>query len=432
MDKNVTELKRNINWVHGVALTIGAVLGSGVMVLPVLAAQLAGPASLLSWLFMGLLAIPVVTTIGNLARRWPEAGGIAAYAMKAFGRRMGITTGWLFLGTVPIGAPIVALVGAGYLGAYLSFKPFEILLAAALMLLLGIFFNYLGINLSGKVQMIVVGIIALILLLIIFSALPHVNKNAFTPFVPYGWVSVGVSMTLLFLAFVGWEMIGHLSEEFRNPDRDIKLSLRISLIIVSLLYLLLAFVVVGTKSFLEGSNFAAMATLVLKNWGRPAGAIVAVLAYVVCYGSIHTYLAGFSRLVYAQSRQGDFPLFFSKLHTIYQTPHRVLLSLIPVFTIVLGLYYIFNLNLSVLIQFTSAIFIMLYIICMASAIKLLKGQGKNQLYAIISLVVCVVVYLFTGWALIYPFLLGALGWFVGFRQQRDFSELSSKNMPQGF
>ena len=99
-DRNFEKESR---WVQGVALTIGAVLGSGVLVLPVLAAQLAGPASLVSWLLMGLLAVPVVATIGNLASHWPEGGGIAAYALRSFGRRAGTATGWLFLGTIPIG-----------------------------------------------------------------------------------------------------------------------------------------------------------------------------------------------------------------------------------------------------------------------------------------------------------------------------------------
>ncbi|MGD0622865.1 MAG: amino acid permease [Thermacetogeniaceae bacterium] len=417
MERQAVVLKRSINWAQGVALTIGAVLGSGVLVLPVLAAQLAGPASLVSWALMGLLAIPLVATIGNLASHWPEAGGIAAYARRAFGHRAGTATGWLFLGTIPIGGPIMALVGASYLGAYLSFTPLDILFTAALMLALAILFNYLGINLSGRVQMVVVGIIALILLVIILSALPNVSGQAFIPFAPHGWIPVGVAMTVLFWAFVGWEMVVHLAEEFQDPGRDIKLSLGISLIVINLLYLLLAFVIVGTRSYLEGNKIAVLATMIFRIWGRPAGAVVAALGFIVCYGSLHTYVAGFSRLVYAQARQGDFPSFFSRLHTVYQTPHRVLLSLAPVFALVLCLDFFCHLDLTVLIQFTSAIFIALYIVCMAAAVRLLRGFGRGRLYAVISLVVCLGVYLFTGWAGLYPVLLGTVGWIVGTRQQ---------------
>lgn len=359
----------------------------------------------------------MVITLGQLAGRWPDAGGIAAYAQRAFGRRAGTVTGWLFLGTVPVGAPVTALIGANYIGVYLSLTRLEIVLAAALMLAVAIFLNYRGINLSGKVQLLVVGVIAAILLFIIATALPDVEKQAFTPFAPGGWLPVGVAMTVLFWAFVGWEMIGHLAEEFKNPGRDIRLSLGISLVVINVLYLLLAFVIVGTESYLGEDKVAALAAMVFKNWGKPAGMVVAILGFIACYGTIHTYVAGFSRLVYAQARQGDFPLFFYKLHQLYLTPHRVLLALIPVFSLLLCASYCFDLDLAVLIQFTCAIFISIYIIGMAAAVKLLDKAGNNRYAAIISLGVCLIVFGFTGWSGLYPILLGALGWYVGRRRE---------------
>jgi amino acid efflux transporter len=416
LEKETVSLKRNISWLQGTALTVGAVLGSGVLVLPVLAAEMAGPASMISWILMGLLTVPLVTAMGQLAGRWPEAGGIAAYAQRAFGRRAGTITGWLFLGTVPIGAPVAALIGAGYIGAYFALSKGGIMLIAALMLAMAILFNYRGITLSGRVQLLVVSVIAVILLVIIASALPGVEKKAFIPFAPGGWAPVGAAMTVLFWAFVGWEMIGHLAEEFKNPGRDIQLSLGISLVVINLLYIMLAFVIVGTGAYLGEDRVAALAHMVYNSWGREAGAVVSVLGFIVCYGTIHTYVAGFSRLVYAQARQGDFPPFFSGLHPVFRTPHRVLLSLGLVFALVMLAGYRHSLNLTVLIQLTSAIFIALYIIGMASALKLLRGAGAGRFCAGVSLVVCLVVYGFTGWLGLYPLVLGAAGWYVGHRR----------------
>ncbi|GBF33878.1 amino acid permease [Desulfocucumis palustris] len=411
-------LKRNISWVQGVALTVGAVLGSGVLVLPVLAADLAGPASLLSWLIMGLLTVPLVITLGKLSSRHPDAGGIAAYARQAFGETASAVTGWLFLGTVPIGAPVAALIGANYLGAYLSLNAIEVFIVAAVTLLMAVLLNYRGISLSGRVQLLVVGLIALILLIIIATALPEVDKRAFTPFAPLGWIPVGVAMTVLFWAFVGWEMIGHLAEEFKNPGRDIQISLGVSLVIVNLLYILLAFVIIGTRSYLAEGKIAALTHMASRNMGEFSGAVVAILGFIACYGTIHTYVAGFSRLVFAQSRQGYFHVYFSDLHPVYHTPHRVLLSLLPVFFTVLLIYYGLSVSITVLIQFTSAIFIVLYIIAMASAVKLLKKAVFYRYCAVVSLMVCLGIYGFTGWSGLYPVILGAVGLYLGRRKQR--------------
>lgn len=410
-----SQLKRSISWRQGVALTVGAVLGSGILVLPVLAAELAGPASLVSWLLMGLLTVPLVIALAELAARWPEAGGIAAYAGRAFGARAGAVTGWLFLGTVPFGAPIVSLIGAHYLGSYLQLARGEVTLLALALLAAAVLFNYRGIQLSGAVQMTVVGAIALLLLAAIATALPNVKAAAFEPFAPQGLKPVGVAMMLLFWAYVGWEMIAHLAEEFRSPAQDIRLSLGWSLLIVNLLYLLLAFVTVGTGSYLGAAKITALASMVEAGWGRWAGMAVAVLGAAACYATIHTYVAGFSRLVFAQARAGAFPAAFGILHSQFQTPHRVLLLLWPFSSLLLLAGQYWQWNMSELIQFPSAVFIALYIVALAAAVKLLPN-GLGRSCAAASLVVCCVVYAFAGWTALYPLALAGIGWFFDRRR----------------
>jgi amino acid efflux transporter len=404
--------KASISWVQGSALTIGAVLGSGVLILPVATAQLAGPAAIMSWVLMGLLSIPLALTLGRLASEQPDAGGIAAYARRAFGNKAGAITGTLFLGTVPIGGPICALIGANYLSALFSLNSYEVVTVAAGMLIMAVIFNYRGIQLSGKVQIMVIGAVAAVLLAAVFSALPYVEEKAFFPFAPHGIAPIGVSMAMLFWAFIGWEMIVHLAEEFENPLRDIPLSLVISIIIINIMYLSIAFVTIGTKAYIGSDNSTALAGMIGRGWGQRAGAVTGILGFLTCYGTIHTYVAGFSRLVYAQARQGDFPEYFSSLHQQFHTPHRVLLVLLPVFMVVLLASFWFHIDIGILIQFPGTIFISLYMIGMAAAVKLLPSQGWGRYFAALSLIMCMTIYCFTGWIGLYPFALAGLGWFV--------------------
>ena len=88
-------LSREITWLQGTAMTIGAVIGAGILVLPALAAEEAGPASLVSWVFMALFALPMLAAIAQMSSRYPNSGGIAAYAQQAFGPGMGRLTGFL-------------------------------------------------------------------------------------------------------------------------------------------------------------------------------------------------------------------------------------------------------------------------------------------------------------------------------------------------
>lgn len=406
--------KASISWSQGSALTIGAVLGSGVLILPVATAQLAGPAAMVSWVLMGLLSIPLALTLGRLASEQPDAGGIAAYARRAFGEKAGAVTGTLFLGTVPIGGPICALIGANYLSALFALNSYQVVVVAAAMLIMAVIFNYRGIQLSGKIQIAVIGSVAAVLLAAVFSALPYVEESAFFPFAPNGIAPIGVSMAMLFWAFVGWEMIVHLAEEFEDPIRDIPLSLVISIVIINIMYLSVVFVTIGTGAYIGPANSTALAGMIGRGWGQWAGAVTGILGFLTCYGTIHTYVAGFSRLVYAQARQGDFPEYFSSLHEQFHTPHRVLLVLLPVFMVVLLVSFWFHIDIGVLIQFPGTIFISLYIIGMAAAVKLLPSNGWSRYFAVLALAMCMGIYCFTGWIGLYPFVLGALGWFAQF------------------
>ena len=88
---------------QGAALTIGAVLGTGVISLPALAVHEAGPASLLAGAALLLLSVPLATTFAALGSRYPDGGGVATYARRAFGARAATVVGWCFFFAIPIG-----------------------------------------------------------------------------------------------------------------------------------------------------------------------------------------------------------------------------------------------------------------------------------------------------------------------------------------
>src|SRR3954471_7888077 len=102
---------------QGSALYIGAVLGTGVVALPALAARAAGPASLIAWLALVLLSIPLAATFAALGARYPAAGGVSTYVRYAFGARASAVVGWCFYFAVPVGAPAASIFGGTYVAA---------------------------------------------------------------------------------------------------------------------------------------------------------------------------------------------------------------------------------------------------------------------------------------------------------------------------
>jgi hypothetical protein len=229
-----------------VALYTGAVLGSGILILPGLAAELAGPASLIAWGLMAVLVVPMALTMGLLSAWYPDAGGVSSFVTKAFNPQLGSLIGWFFLLSVVIGAPVLALTGAGYICAAAGLGDTFRLLIAIATLSAGILLNYIGMKMTGQVQVAVVLTTIIVITVTLFGSFTAIEAANFTPFMPYGWESVGHAAAVLFWGFIGWEAISHISGEFVDPQRDAIRGTIIAAAIISILYFLTAFVVVGT------------------------------------------------------------------------------------------------------------------------------------------------------------------------------------------
>lgn len=405
----MSEFRRVLGWREGAALTIASVLGSGLLYLPALTAELAGPASILAWLGMGILIIPLALTLTRLAVRLPDAGGIAAFARAAFGPSGGAIAGWLFLGTVPIGAPIAALIGADYFVAALYLPHYLSVPIAALLLVPALLLNVLGVQISGRAASVVVGVVAAILVAGVAAGLPAVRAAQFHPFWPHGWQPVIVDMGLLFWAFVGWETVAHYTEEFADPARDLRRGLAVSILAIDVLYVLLSLTTVGTHGYGARRDADALAFLLGHAVGQWAAAVTAVLALLVSYGTVHAFVGAFARLVYAQARSGDFPAWFGRLHQRRSTPARVLYALAIVFALVMGFAAWRGLPLAALLALSSALYIALYCLAMMAGVRLLQRRSE-RLTAVLALAVCLGILPFLGIDALFPVALGGIGY----------------------
>ncbi|WP_018131443.1 amino acid permease [Effusibacillus pohliae] len=411
--ENQVRMKATIGLPQAVALYIGAVLGSGVLLVPGLAAEIAGPASLVAWGLMTLLILPMALSMGLLSAKFPNAGGVSHFVTKAFGPQAGTLVGWFFLMSVPIGAPVVALTGAGYFSTALGWGETSRVLIAVLMLVIGVATNWVGMKLAGQVQVAVVVSILSVLILAIIGSIPHIQSANFTPFLPNGWISVGQAAAILFWCFIGWEAVSHLSEEFVDPQREAIKGVTIAAAIVGVFYFLTAFATVGTHSYGSVSSEASL-VLVIERMLGASGAVVAGLTGVfICTATIIAYVGAASRLAYALAVNGDAPKPLAALSKTYQTPLGGLVFLTVCFGIVLLLYVTGTVSLSTLIQFPNATFLLTYLGGCAAGIRLLKGSYLGVGISWLSFLLTACIFPFVGWAVLYPAVIVTGLWTAG-------------------
>lgn len=416
--KNSVNSKASLKLPQIIALYIGSVLGSGILIIPGVAAEVSGPASLLAWGLMTLLVFPMALTMGLQAAKYPNAGGVAYFVTRAFNSNLGSLTGWFLTMAVVVGAPVIALTGAGYLCAAVALSETWRIFFAAGILTISLFSNYVGMKLTGRLQLAVVLTTLTVLIVAITGSLSKINIVNFKPFIPNGWGSVGTASTILFWCFIGWEAVSNLSEEFKNPKRDTIRGTVVAAIIISIIYFLTALVIVGTHSYGANVSDASLVYIIKNSFGIYGAVIAGIAALFVCMAPTIAYVGATSRLVFSLSETGYAPKSFAKISKKFKTPLGGLVFLAIGFTVTLIIFSTKIVSISTLLQIPNATFILTYIGGCAAGIKLLNTRKLGVFISLVSLVLSVTILFFVKWNILYPAIITIIWSFFMLRSKK--------------
>lgn len=317
--------RAGLGLVQGVALYVAAVLGTGLLVLPGLAAQVAGPASVLAVCAVIVLAIPLAGTFAALSARYPDPGGVASYVRKALGPTAARATGYWFCFGVAAGFPVLALLGGEYISAIAGIDRAAVPIIGLAIVVPPFLVNMLGVRVAGWVQFGLTGLLIVIVVFVVSAAFPAVEPARFEPFLPHGWAGVGTAISLFVWAFAGWEVGTHISGEFRDPRRVIPVATAIALAITGAAYLLLQIVTVGVLGGGSDAGAVPLLTLVAAVAPGVGPTVVGAIAGIVVLGVLNSYLAAFGKLGASLAVTRDLPRWFAPGAEAGGVPRRALL-----------------------------------------------------------------------------------------------------------
>jgi amino acid efflux transporter len=410
-----------LSTLRGAALYIGALLGPGLLLLPGLAAAEAGPASLLAWIALLLLSGLFALIFGSLGRSFPSASGVTGYVTTGLGARAGLATGWMFLAAVVAGAPIVCLIGAGYVtaltggGQVVQAGIAGGLLAVVLTLAAG------GLRTSSTAQLLLVGLLVIVIAVAVAGSAGSSHGANWTPFAPHGWLAVGHAATTLMLSFVGWEAVAPLTTRFADPSRQLPRVVGITLAVTTTLYLGLAVAIIGVLGHGAGT-LVPLAGLLRIAVGPAGTACAAVAAVVLTLGTTNAYLSGAAAMASALSRPrpanrpSAAPEPNAEPDTDPRRPApRLLASIAASGFLLITLYGLGLADPASLVAVPTALFLAVYLGCMVAAFRVLRGSAR---WAAVPAGIAVMVMLgYCGWALTIPvFVAAAVCWRASARQ----------------
>jgi len=331
-----TVLERHLGLGSMTALVIGEVIAVGIFLTPAgMARSLGSPFWLLVvWLVMGGMALTGALCYGELASRYPDAGGGYVYLRRAYGPGVAFLYGWKCLLVMDPGITAVLAVGlATYIG-YLTDLPAAGLKGVAIAAIIALAaINITGVRLGATLirwlTALKLGALALILLLAI--VLQRGNWSNFIPIVAQRPGSEPLPMALApglvgaFFAFGGWWEIAKVAGEARDPTRNVPKALALGVSTVTLVYILTSAVflyLVPLGRVTSAETFAAQAGEAL--FGRAGGTIFAWIVVVAIVGSLLALLMALPRLYFALARDRLFFRSVGIVHPRFGTPARAI------------------------------------------------------------------------------------------------------------
>lgn len=374
----------SLGLVQGTALYIASVLGTGILVLPGLAAAAAGPASIVAVAAVLVLSIPLAGTFAALSARYPDAGGVASFVRRALGGTAARMTGYWFYFGVCVGAPVLAVLGGEYVVAVLGIDRSAVPIIGFAVFVPPFVINWFGVRVAGWVQFVLTGLLIAVVVGVVAATFPAVEVSNFEPFLPNGWSGVGIAISLFVWAFAGWEVGTHIAGEFKNPRRTIPLATAIAVAVVGVAYLALQFVTVAVLGDRAGDSQVPLLDLVETTAPGIGPVLVAIIAAIVTVGVMNAYLPAFGKLGAALGRDGDLPRFFAKGAADGEVPRRALALTGVLIVVYFGLMLLNNLDLTGFILIHTSNMVAIYAAGMLAATLLLKRWSFGWWLAVVA------------------------------------------------
>ena len=363
------KLAKELGLIHIFSIASGAMISSGLFILPGLAHARAGPAVVLSYFLAGLLAMAGLLSIIELTTAMPKAGADYFYISRAMGPAMGTVAGILSWFSLSLKSAF-ALVGlAVLLTPVLPVHPF---VTEAVLCFVFVAINLAGAREAATLQVVLVlGLLAL-MLYFIAQGLPNVNVRHFEPFAPLGLRAVFSTTGFVFVSYGGLMKVASVAGEIKKPGRLIPLGMVLALSLIVVLYSLMILVTSGVLGAGQLDHsltpISDAAAVFLGSGGRVAIGVAAALAFLT---TANAGIMTASRYLFALGRDQLLPGTLARVGAKGKTPYVSLL--VTGLVVLLALFV----KLDILVEAASTVFVVGYMLASLSVIILRESGLQN-------------------------------------------------------
>lgn len=313
-------LEEELGVLAATSIGIGTMIGGGIFILPSVAVRQAGPASLISFAIGGIISLLAAFSHAELATNKQAAGGTYRYVHDSLGAFLGNITGWCLIVGLIFEATFYVVGFAQYL-TFFGEIPIRAAAIALAVVLVGL--NVYGTSETGGVQNVIVISLVVLLAAFVGTGSFSVETGGFSPFAPEGWTAVLSTAGTVYVAFIGFSLVATISEEVKNPARNVPIAMIASVVIPSILYLLVLAVSIGVLPLDELANSRIPVADVAQVFGGWLGGLAMTIGAVMAtVASANSSILSSGRVALAMGSDKVLTEWFDTVHDSFETPYR--------------------------------------------------------------------------------------------------------------
>lgn len=371
----IAQLKKQLGLLDIFAVASGAMISSGLFILPAIAFTKAGPAVVLSYLFASLLIIPSIFSKAELATAMPKAGGTYFYVERSLGAVWGLFGGFASWFSLALKSAF-AVVGMAILidttmetqMVQWHLKAIACLCCVGFMIL-----NIVSVKQTSRFQILLVGTLLAILALFVFFGAGAVDAVRYKGFLDKGWLAVFATAGLVFISYGGLTKVASIAEEVKEPGKNLPLGMLLAWFVVTLFYIAVIIIAVGVVDGQQlRSTMLPISVAAGKFMGTPGFALLGIAAVAAFVTTANGGLLAASRCPMAMSKDQLLPPPLARVNDRFKTPHiSVLLTGGFMITAIVFL------DIESLVKTASTLMLILFILDNASVIVMRESRIQS-------------------------------------------------------
>jgi amino acid transporter len=320
------------------ALNMAQMVGIGPFItIPLIIGAMGGPQAVLGWVVGALIALVDGLVWAELGAAMPRSGGTYTFLREAFQYRTGRLMPFLFVWSAILATPLIMSTGmigmTDYLGYFFSMSSLESHFIAVGFTVITVALLYRRIDSVARLTNILWAAMIVTVVVTIIAAFSHFSPHLAFTYPAGAWhldgkffTGLGAGLVLAIFDYFGYYTVTYVGDEVRNPGRTVPWSIIISIFAVLVIDLTMNIGMIGVVPWQVAEKSTTIGTdFMLRAWGKPGAAVLAILIIICAFASVYTGLLGASRLPFNAARENLFFRPFGRLHSRLHFPHISLL-----------------------------------------------------------------------------------------------------------